>query len=91
MAEKGFCPGCNSTTSSVLAGWANDGRCPFCQLPAEVASQVQQARDRNLADDLISRYLAAEQRADKAEREAARLKRILDSVRAQLEAAEGAS
>lgn len=80
------CAGCDSTSSTVLAGFRNDGKCPFCGLSLAAASEIEAIRkswaDRALRDrleELIKAVEAAERRARIAEHRLAAVKTALES------------
>lgn len=62
MADKAWCPGCDSLSSSVLAGLREEGKCPFCGLSAEVIEAVHKAREHNVDEETVNKMLAAEQK-----------------------------
>lgn len=75
MADKEWCPGCDSYSSSVLAGLRDEGKCPFCGLPAEVILTVNAAKEQHLNEELTQKYLDAQ-------KEIASLKKIMSVDRA---------
>lgn len=84
MSEKATCPGCDARTSAVFQAFAEGEACPYCGLDAEVAAKVDAARERKATADLGDRLLAAEQRAEKAERANRSLNAALDRIRSAL-------
>lgn len=78
---KMVCPACDSWTSSVGIAFRDGEPCPYCGLPADTARVVIEARARRADEDLVARVLEADQRAVKAEAEAAVLRARLNEVR----------
>lgn len=85
MSEKATCPGCNAYTSSVFRAFEEGHPCPSCGLSADAAEAVEKARERKATADLAERLLAAERRAEKAEREARALRAIVAEVQVAVE------
>jgi transcriptional regulator NrdR family protein len=79
------CPGCDSTTSSVLAAVERGEGCPYCGLSAETIERMQNVWERFGETVLTEQLAAALKRAEVAEREAdglrAKLRRIVEAVR----------
>lgn len=80
MASKMTCPACDSYTSGVLLASQEGEPCPGCGLPAEAAAQVLEAQKRSVEEGLTRKYMEAEQRAAKAETEAALLRAKLAAI-----------
>lgn len=74
------CPGCDSWTSAVGEAFRDGDPCPYCGLPAEAVRLIDEARERHVSEDLITRYAAADERARKAETEARRLRLVLNNI-----------
>lgn len=63
------CPGCESHLSDILAAFRAGEPCPRCDLAAETARQVYEARRKGADEELERKYLDALKRAMEAERE----------------------
>lgn len=80
VSDKATCPACETTTSSVLSAFRRGDPCPCCGLSAEAAGELVAARRRGADADLVRRAAQAEQRAETAEAEMYRLRRLLRQV-----------
>lgn len=67
MSLRAYCPACDSETSSIRAGFLEEGQCPYCGLSADVAGQLAAARVRGADQHLIGQTAKAERRAELAE------------------------
>lgn len=80
MSWRQLCPGCESATSTVRGAFERGAACPYCGLPADVAVQVLEVRER-LGDEQLRRELeAALKRAAAVELERDDLRRRLRLV-----------
>lgn len=77
---KRTCPACDSWTSAVGEAFRDGEPCPYCGLPAAAAHLIDEARERKVGDDVLSKYAAAEVRAAEAEAEVRELRDALDSI-----------
>lgn len=57
MADKMFCPGCDSYTSGVLSAYRDGRSCPVCGLSHEATEQILAARAKH-ADEVVTEQLA---------------------------------
>ena len=81
---KRTCPACDSSSSSIGAGFRDEGECPVCGFPAEAADALERARERGASDELVQRAADAEMRAIRAESEADALRSRLATIRRAL-------
>ena len=82
MSDRAFCPACNSESSTILAGFRDLGECPNCGLSVTVVEALTAAAKRGADEQLIERTAKAEQRAEAAERELAKLRHALRKIAA---------
>jgi hypothetical protein len=81
MSDKMECPGCGAYSSSVLIKVSDDEPCPFCGLSAHAILEISAVR-RKKADETLKQQLEkALIERDRAVTEAAKLNRVLYSVR----------
>lgn len=87
MSNKMVCLGCDSYTSTVYDAYEVGSPCPVCGLSADATYAVREAQKRRADEELTAKYLEAEKRAGKAEKEAAVLRYRLDEVERSVAAA----
>ena len=75
------CPGCGNYLSDILAAFRDGSPCPRCNLPAETARQVLEARRRGADEELEQKYTDALRRALGAERERDELRERMREIR----------
>lgn len=63
------CPGCENSLFEILEAFQGGMPCPRCDLPAETARQVYEARRKGVDEELERKYLGALKRAMEAEQE----------------------
>lgn len=80
--RKATCPACDAQSSSVTAGFLNDGECPFCHLPSTALAELLLAQERGAEESLTKRL------ADQA-REIVKLKSDLSSAKYALDEIRG--
>lgn len=80
MADKMTCPACDSHTSEIARAYREGAGCPYCGLPGEAMRAVVAAAERGASEQMTERAAQAEQRAATAEREATRLRALLDEI-----------
>jgi hypothetical protein len=81
VSDKRLCPACQSYTSTVLGAFERGDPCPYCGLSASAASELIAAQERGANAEVVERAGVAERRAEAAEREAARLRWLLKTIR----------
>jgi hypothetical protein len=81
VGNRAWCPACDVETSSILAGFRDQGQCPNCGLSAAAAEELVAAKRRGAEFFLVVQAAQAECRAQEAEREVARLRVVLERVR----------
>lgn len=84
MSDKAWCPACQTATSTITAGFREQGRCPYCGLSVEVVEQLAAATTRGADEHLVEQAAKAEQRAAAAEQEAQRLRCGLERMQSML-------
>lgn len=80
MTDKMTCPACDAHLSAIHRAFQEERPCPNCGLPHEAAVAVIGAASRGAAVELQRKYLEAEQRAARAEREANALRNKLKAI-----------
>lgn len=67
MADKAFCPACQSYTSTIREAFDNGQPCPVCGLAAAVAAEIDTIQQRRADEQTKADLEAALVRAGKAE------------------------
>jgi hypothetical protein len=80
VGNRAWCPACDVATSNIRAAFERDEDCPGCGLSAAAAAELV-ARARGAEFSLVVSTAQAECRAQQAEREAARLRHVLERAR----------
>lgn len=75
------CPGCGNYLSDILAAFRDGSPCPRCDLPAETARQVLEARRAGADKELERKCRDALKRAQEAERERDDLRERMREIR----------
>lgn len=75
------CPGCENSLFEILEAFREGRPCPRCDLPADVARTVIEARRKGAERGLQEKYLEAVKRAVDAERECDALRERMRDIR----------
>lgn len=84
MGRREWCPGCNSSTSSLNEAWDNFEPCPVCGLGPEAWHEVQQIRISRDDDALAMKCSALIIANDKLKQELGETKHKLNKLRGVL-------
>lgn len=85
-SSKMICPGCDSESSTIKGARERGEGCPCCGLSSEAMTEVAAARYRHGETTLTERLAELLGRAEKAEREAYRLRSHLATIKATVAA-----
>lgn len=85
MSEKVTCPGCGSTTSSILHAFTNDEPCPYCNLSATAAREIREVRSRIATKEFTERYEAMVKELDRTRGLLAKHAQAITTIREALE------
>jgi hypothetical protein len=85
MGAKAYCPACDVETSTIRAGFINEGKCPQCGLSVDAVEQLASAQARGASEELVAKAAAAEVRAQQAEAIAAQYRGLLRQMGSEIE------
>jgi uncharacterized OB-fold protein len=84
VGNRAWCPACDDETSTIWAAFERGEDCPYCGLSAAAAAELVEFRRRGAEFALVVSTAQAERRAQEAERESARLRKLLARAREAL-------